>query len=175
MKRKLNLIHHIKSLDDSCLAKEVYEEQLKNNWPGLTQECIEICDILDIPNVTTVELAKGAWKNKVKKAVQNKNSNNLKKTMETYSKLDEMRLEEKCELKKYFTYMTMEEARTHFWIRTNTISCKLNQSSDPKNSHSLWKCSACENVDSQSHILWCPAYSKLREGKSLDSHRDFAT
>ena len=50
--------------------------------------------------------------------------------METYSKLDEMRLEEKCELKKYFTYMTMEEARTHFRIRTNTISCKLNQSSD---------------------------------------------
>ena len=94
--------------------------------------------------------------------------------METYSKLDEMRLEEKCELKKYFTYMTMEEARTHFRIRTNTISCKLNQSSDPKNSHSLWKCSACENVDSQSHILWCPAYSKLREGKSLESDIDIA-
>ena len=30
-----------------------------------------------------------------KKAVQNRNSDNLKKTMETYSKLDKMRLEEK--------------------------------------------------------------------------------
>ena len=71
-----------------------------------------------------------------KKAVQNRNSDNLKKTMETYSKLDKMRLEEKCEIKNYFISMTMEEARTHFRIRSNTLSCKLNQSSDPKNIHS---------------------------------------
>ena len=28
--------------------------------------------------------------------------------------------------------------------------------------------------NSQSHILWCDAYSKLREGKSLDNDRDIA-
>ena len=36
------------------------------------------------------------------------------------------------------------------------------------------KSSACGNIDSQSHILWCDAYRKLREGKSLDSDRDIA-
>lgn len=31
MKRKLNLVHHIKNLDDNCLAKEIYNEQIRNN------------------------------------------------------------------------------------------------------------------------------------------------
>ena len=94
--------------------------------------------------------------------------------METYSKLDKMKLEAKCEMKEYLKDMTMEEARTHFRIRTNTINCKMNQSSDPKHRAELWKCSACGNIDSQSHILWCDSYSKLREGKSLDNDRDIA-
>ena len=74
----------------------------------------------------------------------------------------------------YLKDMTMEEASTHFRIRTRTFNCKMNQSSDPKHRAELWKCSACGNIDSQSHILWCDAYSKLREGKSLDNDRDIA-
>ena len=127
MKRKLNLIQHIKNLDDNCLAKEIYNEQIRNNWPGLTKECEEFCEFLKIPNVITTEMTKGAWKNKVKQAIREKNSQNLKDKMEKYSKLEEMRLEEKCELKSYFSDMTMEEARTHFRIRSKMISCKFKQ------------------------------------------------
>ena len=119
-------------------------------------------------------MTKGAWKSKVKQAIENKNSEILKKSMEKYSKLDKMKLEAKCEMKDYLKDMTMEEARTHFRIRTRTFNCKMNQSSDPKHRAELWKCSACGNIDSQSHILWCDAYSKLREGKSLDNDRDIA-
>ena len=174
MKRKLNLIQHIKNLDDNCLAKEIYNEQIRNNWPGLTKECEELCVFLNIPNVITTEMTKGAWKNKVKQSIREKNSQNLKDKMEKYSKLEEMRQEEKCELKSYFSDMTMEEARTHFRIRSKMINCKFNHSSDPKYRAELWRCSACGNVDTQSHILWCSAYSKLREGKSLENDRDIA-
>ena len=57
-------------------------------------------------------------------------------------------------------------------IRSKMIKCGLNQSSDPRNIATLWKCSACSNIDSQTHILWCPAYQKLREGMSLENDRD---
>ena len=99
MKRKLNLVHHIKNLDDNCLAKEIYNEQIRNNWPGLTKECEEFCESLNIPNVITTEMTKGAWKNKVKQAIKEKNSQNLKDKMDKYSKLEEMRQEENANWK----------------------------------------------------------------------------
>jgi hypothetical protein len=34
-KSKLLLLHHIKNLDHSSLAKQVYEEQSNHGWPGL--------------------------------------------------------------------------------------------------------------------------------------------
>ena len=56
-----------------------------------------------------------------------------------------------------------------------------NQVSDPRHRAELWRCDSCSslldpdscnNIDTQSHILWCPAYRKLREGKSLDNDKD---
>ena len=40
------------------------------------------------------------------------------------------------------------------------------------NRSSLWKCEDCGYVDTQSHIIHCPAYQGLREGKSLNSDDD---
>ena len=48
----------------------------------------------------------------------------------------------------------------------------MNQPSNPVNRATLWKCTGCGYVDSQAHILWCPAYQELREGKSLSSDID---
>ena len=42
-----------------------------------------------------------------------------------------------------------------------------------KNNDENWMCDSCETaIDSQSHVIWCPAYSKLREGKDLSSDVD---
>ena len=83
-----------------------------------------------------------------------------------------MKDEEKCEMREYIVAMTMQEARTKFRIRTRMINCAMNQPSDPKHIANLWKCTACSNVDTMSHILWCPAYKSLREGKSMESDID---
>ena len=45
----------------------------------------------------------------------------------------------------------------------------------PYNKSSLWKCEDCGYVDTQSHILNCPAYQELREGKSLNCDADLVT
>ena len=29
-------------------------------------------------------------------------------------------------------------------------------------------------IETNSHVLWCPAYQNLREGKSLESDKDLA-
>ena len=69
----------------------------------------------------------------------------------------------------------MNEARTLFRVRTKMIKCKMNQSSDRFNRSSLWKCEDCGYVDTQAHILNCPAYQELREGKSLNCDADLVT
>ena len=79
---------------------------------------------------------------------------------------------EEYQLKDYLKEMSMKESRMFFRIRTRMITCKLNQSSDTCNKASLWRCEDCGYVDSQSHIIHCPAYKELREGKSLESDTD---
>ena len=58
---------------------------------------------------------------------------------------------------------------------SNMTNTKMNQQSDRENARLLWKCSECGNVDAQSHIVWCPFFAQLREGKSLDNDADLVS
>ena len=43
----------------------------------------------------------------------------------------------------------------------------------PQNEKSLWQCDSCQtSIESQSHIMWCPSYSELREGKDINNDND---
>ena len=35
-----------------------------------------------------------------------------------------------------------------------------------------WKCDSCKRIDSQSHVLWCPFFAPLREGKDIQNDKD---
>ena len=60
-----------------------------------------------------------------------------------------------------------------FGIQTKMLkTVKLNYTNDPVNKQQIWKCDDCESIDSQEHILWCPAYSSFRKDKNLDDDRD---
>ena len=53
----------------------------------------------------------------------------------------------------------------------------MNYSSDKRNVNSSWRCDSCMragtlSMDSQPHILVCPAYKELRADKSLSSIED---
>ena len=73
--------------------------------------------------------------------------------------------------------MNLDEARAIFKHRAKkTQYSKFNFKNDPQYRHDLWKCSSCKtNIDTQSHLLWCEAYKKLREDKDLNSDKDLAT
>ena len=69
--------------------------------------------------------------------------------------------------------MSMYNARVNFSLRTHMFKCKMNFMNDPAYKAEMWRCNSCETcIDSQSHILYCPAYKELREGKSLTSDDD---
>ena len=68
--------------------------------------------------------------------------------------------------------MRLREARTNFRIRGNMIRTKINMKSDQNYANKLWKCDDCQSMNSQAHILWCPEFAPLREGKDLQNDGD---
>ena len=83
--------------------------------------------------------------------------------------------EEFC-TKEYFKTLNIFDARTIFKMRAKmTQYVKWNYQNDVKNRAQLWQCSSCQSsIDTQSHITWCPAYSDLRENRSLENDKDLA-
>ena len=80
---------------------------------------------------------------------------------------------EKFETKEYLKKMDINKARVKFKTRTEMLNFKFNYKSDPKNSACLWNCDSCQSaIETQDHILWCPSYSELREGKDLKNDKD---
>ena len=85
-------------------------------------------------------------------------------------------IDEPFEKKDYFQKLNLEEARIMFKKRAKMMQyVKFNFSSDPQYRSQLWQCNGCKtNIDSMSHIIWCPAYSNLREDKDINCDKDLA-
>ena len=117
-------------------------------------------------------MKKSKWKKVVKEAIRKLIEKELRKDMEKLQKTDTIK-EDKFEMKAYVHGSCVEDARTHFRIRTNMINVKMNFKSDPKYSRELWRCDGCRRtVESQPHILYCPAYKTLREGRDIKDDND---
>ena len=173
--KKIMFIYYLVNLDREALASEIFQIQREHNLPGLVKEGKELLQYFCLPNIIdeSCPFTKQQWKQKAKKAVYSKFEENLKVKISGYSKLkDGPMMSERFEEKSYLSEMSMQNARTNFRIRSKMIDVKMNQRSDKANAKKLWKCSECGNVDSQSHIVWCPFFATLREGKSLESDLD---
>ena len=157
---KLNFVSHLKKLNDEALAKQVYDEQLSNGYPGLATEAQELCKRIGIPDITkqrVKESSKDQWKQKIKEAVERKNGEELKEKINQMEKLEIMK-DEIYEQNEYLDQLTLSQARTLFRVRKRTRKCKINQSSDRRNRETLWRC--------QSHILYSPLYQDLYQGSN---------
>ena len=80
---------------------------------------------------------------------------------------------EKFEKKAYVSEMTMQDSQTYFKYRSYMTDVKFNYKNDQKYSRELWQCDSCLSaIETQSHILWCPTYQALREGKDIRNDDD---
>ena len=173
--RKLNFIYHVKTLEKGSLAGEMYDLQVQYGFPGLVKEGKRLISLYRLPNIIdeTTRMTKLAWKQLVREAIQRKSEEDVQASFSSFSKLTDKGFEkENLQLKNYIQEMSLRQARTNFRIRSNMIRTKMNMKSSPKFASDLWKCDDCLSLDSQSHIMWCPAYAPLREGKSLKSDTD---
>ena len=173
--RKLSFIYHVKSLGNSALANEIYELQRNFNLPGLVQECRKLISKYELPNIIdeNVAMSRIQWKKIVKKTVGEHSGKLLLAKFEQYSKLrDGPLMEDGLSLKPYLKNLKLCEARTMFRIRTLMMPAKFNMKNDPRFASNLWKCDSCQRIDSQSHILWCPFFAPLREGKDVQNDKD---
>ena len=137
-------------------------------------ECNNIIKEWGIPDITKDEnkVSRNQWKNIVKKEARNQNGKALSEMIKKSSKLENLK-HESYEEKPYLTAMSMHDARMNFSLRSRMFNCKMNYLNNPKYKAELWRCDSCESlIDSQSHILYCPAYQQLRVGKSLSSDQD---
>ena len=149
--------------------------QAKYNFPGLVSECRELMILYELPNIIDekIVLSKQQWKKMVKDAIKRKSEINLHTNFQRFQKLRNKNYEEDdLAMKPYVQDMKLREARTFFRIRSSMIPAKMNMKCNQKFAEQLWKCDDCWSMDSQSHILWCPAYAPLREGKNLSSDLD---
>ena len=75
----------------------------------------------------------------------------------------------------YFFSESLKNARTIFRFRVELYESKLNFKNKQEYKAEKFMCDSCENeVDTNSHVLFCPSYSVLREGKNLNSDSDLA-
>ena len=93
--------------------------------------------------------------------------------MKDLSKLEEFFLDDNnFETKSYLRNMTLTDARVKFKFKTKMIDVKFNYKNDPTNLATLWRCDSCQSaIETQGHILWCPAYSELRHGKDIKNDK----
>ena len=55
-KRNLNCLFHVKNLQTSSLANEIYRLQLQYNFPGLVEECRKLIVKYNLPNIIDEDL-----------------------------------------------------------------------------------------------------------------------
>ena len=173
--KKIMFLYYLVHLDDDSLAGQIFCTQKEHNLPGFVKEGRDLLKFFSLPNIVDdkIVVSKHQWKVMVKRAVNSKYEKLLQSKIQQLSKLKNGSMsEEHFEEKRYINEMSMIDARTLFRVRSLTTNVRMNQRTDKENAKNLWKCSECGNIDSQSHILWCPFHAHLREGKSLDNDTD---
>ena len=91
-----------------------------------------------------------------------------------YTKIkDSPMMNENFENKDYIQNMKLSDARTMFHLRSKMINCKYNFKSSPENEQKLWQCDSCQRqIETQSHMMSCPAYENFRSDKDLNCDED---
>ena len=171
--RKLAFYHHLMNLPHDTLAYEIAMTQKRMAFPGLVQECIQLCSLYGIcDNPETV--SKYQWKNTVKSKVKQRNREDLLDRATSYKKLNRKDMgEEDDGVKQYLKKLNLPDARLRFALRSRmTQNVQMNFKGHPEYARNKWQCKSCKLPDTQEHILVCPAYKHLRSGKDLrkDNH-----
>ena len=171
---KVKFVQRLKRMENS-LAKEVYEEQRNNDWPGLAKEVTEICREVGIEDVNEKEEPR----EKVEEGIFYHHYREMKKDMESKEKCSEIRHEDFREVQSYMKENSIEKSRTMFSLRAKMYNCRANMhGSYDKDDRGCLACTLAQgreegreedwvDEESQSHLTVCPHYAHQRTGLDI--------
>ena len=160
--------------EESSLAKQVMNEQMSNEWMGLYMDSKSICDELNIVGLFDPAINKKKFKAIVRNACLKSNEEDLINQISSYKKMVAMR-DENTKGSHNFYSESLKNARTIFGLRVELFEAKYNFKHKPEYKKEKYLCDSCESeVDVNTHVLFCPSYSVLREEKNLHDDTDLA-
>ena len=56
------LVFHLRSLNEETFARQIYEKQKEQKWPGLAEEAARICEELNVEDVNETNIPKKDFK-----------------------------------------------------------------------------------------------------------------
>ena len=177
---KLMLVRRLQEKEKTSLARGVYEEQLRHSWPGLAMEVTRICDEVKLENVNFNKVKK----EDIKEAIFMNHYKDLKKELEKYSKLEDIKHEDYRTEKEYMKQKSIEDIRRQFRIRTKLVTTfkdnfrnkfrtlpRGEEDEDPG-----LRCGDCGAArDTQAHCLVCPAWEAARWGLNFNFLEDLVS
>ena len=171
--KKLLFYHHLINLPTNTMAYEIAATQTTMSYPGLMVECTNLMEKYEIPDVKIYNNIQ--WKKLVKKKVTGQiRADILENVNKNYKKLDhEVLRYENCDKKEYLSSLNLPDARLKIALRAKmTKTVQMNFKGEPNFIKNGWKCQDCDLPDTQDHIIRCPCYKQLREGKNLNKDKD---
>ena len=161
------LVRHLRGLDPTALARQIYEEQKEQKWPGLVKETTLICQKLGIENCNEDDLEQVGTKTYRKKLVQKckeKDEIELRKMAQGKIKCDKI-MSESYGKKPYLSSNVLRKARLLFKTRTRMLPFASNYPKDRKFSKSNWLCRCTKENESESHLKsgQCEVYGDLKD------------
>ena len=170
------LVHHLRSLSQEALASEMYEEQVRNNWPGLAREAEDICDQLGIEDVNETRLSKSQYSQVVDAAILYKEDKNMKSETSKSTKIRVI-CNERWGMKDYVKEGTLYSVRTTWEVRAFMLRVAGNYSHHTRYQATGWLCQGCrlQVREDQDHLAQCEGYEDLRLGKDLEDNTDLVT
>ena len=163
---KIRMVMAIKEMGPSFLARMVYEEQLRQGFPGLAQEVTAICREVGLDDVNYITLTKVQVRNAIRE------HHKVEMVSEMGKKMEDLVDSETGRVKEYMLNHNIADSRTMFRYRTKMLELKENMKG--RYSRDSLSCEACSSgdVESQLHVLSCTAYDDIREGLDLSKDTD---
>ena len=164
MMEKVCLVTRVMNLreeEEDSYAKEVLKEQLAMGWEGLTQEVVDICKNIGLPNACSEFI----YREEVAEAVLYSHLQNLKNDYEM-EKLRHLKNADIRHMQNYMKRVSLEDARLEFKFRVGMLDNRANMGKKYK-SKACPHCPAGRQdgvVETSLHWLECEAYKTFRYG-----------
>ena len=161
-KLKILLVLHLRNLDETTLARKVYEEQKLMQWPGLVKETSNICKELYIEDCNYTTVQKGKYCQILQDALHKKNEEKLRGLAkgkcerisgETYGR------------KEYMDRKNIFDVRNHYRTRFGLLSFAGNYKNDKRFAKYNWLCRCQQAREDEYHLVSgkCKVFGDLTE------------